>query len=74
MSYMRGEAFDLMTHADRHRDAHDTPEARAIMDAGKEFMRTIERNTSVNARQQRALAYADIATLIAIASIADGAA
>jgi hypothetical protein len=71
MCAMRAESIHQMTEPARHRDAHDTAEARAIMAAGRAFMLTIEANTTTNPRSQAAIRYADIATVYAVASLAD---
>lgn len=68
---MRLETIHQMTDVNRHRDAHDSADAKAIMTAARAFMLAIEEHTRQGPRQQRALAYADISMIVAVASIAD---
>ena len=60
-----------MTDADRLAAAFTSPAGRALCADAATFMRSIENNCTTNPAQQRALAYAYLALLGSVASLAD---
>lgn len=65
--------IDEMTSADKLAAAFTSPAGRALCADAATFMRSIEEHTTTNPAQQRALAYAYLALLGSVGSLADTA-